>query len=165
MQVGIDTIGPKGRQVQLSPSSPWGDVVASSLDLTVASLDGTLDVKRTARGASVVIRATASGTHLCDRCGQPTPLSVEVDTTLAYRPSAELDDGQEEVELSEGDLDVGFFDGVTLDLTDVVAEGFALAAPDRVTCDRSDCGDTVGDASDGQDGASSSPFAALKDLL
>ena len=74
----------------------------------------------------------------CDRCGEPVEVQLESAETLRYQPDAPGSGGPsdpEEVELSEDELDVGWYTDGTLSLADVVSEAIALALPMRNACE------------------------------
>lgn len=73
----------------------------------------------------------------CDRCLQPVEIPVENELDLFYRPMASIA-REEEVEISPGELEVGFYSGDGIDLADVVTEQVNLSMPMKVVC-RADC--------------------------
>lgn len=103
----------------------------------------------------------------CDRCLNAVSLPVERDFDLTYRPVGTIA-REEEMELPEGELDIGFYHGDGIDLGDVLAEQVILALPMKVVC-REDClGLCPSCGADRNAGACScpapqsvSPFAAL----
>lgn len=104
----------------------------------------------------------------CDRCLKPVLLSIERDFDLTYRPVSTIARA-EELELPEGELDIGFYHGEGIELEDVLAEQVILAVPMKVIC-REDCrGLCPTCRADRNAGACScpapqptSPFAALR---
>jgi len=73
----------------------------------------------------------------CDRCLGPVDIPVEQNFDLFYRPVATIAH-EEEVELPEDELGIGFFSGDGIELADVVTEQVILAVPMKVIC-RADC--------------------------
>ncbi len=73
----------------------------------------------------------------CDRCLEPVELAVEPDFDLTYRPLSGIP-REEEIEVPEGELDVGFYSGEGVGLADLVTEQIILAVPGKVIC-RSEC--------------------------
>ncbi len=69
----------------------------------------------------------------CDRCLVAVTIPVERDFDLSYRPVSTIARA-EEVELPEGELDVGFFSGNGIELADVVTEQVILSVPMKVVC-------------------------------
>jgi uncharacterized protein len=102
---------------------------------------GPLAVKADAElaGKEVHIRGHISGTlkAACARCLEQTEIPVNLDFDLPYRPMEEIAH-EEEVEVGEDELKVGFFSGDGVNLSDVVREQVLLAVPMKVVC-RPDC--------------------------
>ena len=73
----------------------------------------------------------------CDRCLEQVQLPVELDFDLPYRPMEEIA-REEEVEIGENELQVGFFSGEGVNLGDVVKEQVILSLPMKVVC-RPEC--------------------------
>jgi uncharacterized protein len=90
-------------------------------------------------GSEICIRGRL-GTRLeacCDRCLGSVVIPVEQEFNLFYRPVSTIA-REEEVELPEDELGVGFFAGDGIELADVVTEQVILAVPMKVVC-RTDC--------------------------
>lgn len=73
----------------------------------------------------------------CDRCLEQLEIPVELDFDLPYRPMQDIA-REEEVEVGEDELKVGFFSGEGVNLADVVREQVFLSLPMKVVC-RPDC--------------------------
>jgi DUF177 domain-containing protein len=73
----------------------------------------------------------------CDRCAAPFYFPVEGDFDLYYRPLASIA-RDEEIEISGDELEVGFYEGDGVDLTDVIREQVLLALPMKKLC-RPEC--------------------------
>ncbi|MGH9405027.1 MAG: YceD family protein [Terriglobia bacterium] len=69
----------------------------------------------------------------CDRCANPVALPVEQSFDLLYRPLAATA-REEDVEIPADELDVGFYSGEGVNLTEVVKEQIILALPMKVVC-------------------------------
>jgi len=74
---------------------------------------------------------------VCDRCLKRVPLPIEHSFDLIYRPMATIA-RNEELELPEDELDIGFYQGEGIALGDVLTEQVILAVPMKVIC-REDC--------------------------
>ncbi|MGC6492624.1 MAG: YceD family protein [Myxococcota bacterium] len=74
----------------------------------------------------------------CGRCGADVPGASDMTLSLTYLPPEE-EGGEEERELSEADLDVGWHDGQGIDAVTVVAEAVMLTVPEYVLCGRKGC--------------------------
>ena len=73
----------------------------------------------------------------CDRVLEQIKIPVEQDFDLLYRPMEEIA-REEEVEVGEDELTVGFFSGDGVNLADEVEEQVLLSVPMKVVC-RPDC--------------------------
>jgi uncharacterized protein len=76
------------------------------------------------------------GTRLeasCDRCLGPVEIPVDRDFDLFYRPMKAIA-REEEIEVSEAELEIGFYSGDGIQLADVVTEQVILAMPMKVIC-------------------------------
>jgi uncharacterized protein len=70
----------------------------------------------------------------CDRCLEQMNMPVELDFDLPYRPVEEIAQ-EEEIEVPEDELKVGFFSGEGVDLADVVTEQVILSVPMKLVCE------------------------------
>lgn len=73
----------------------------------------------------------------CDRCLEPAAIPFDSDFDLFYRP-AEMLTGGGEVEIDEGEAELGFYEGEGLELADVLREFVLLQLPMQKVC-RKDC--------------------------
>lgn len=73
----------------------------------------------------------------CDRCLAPLEVPIDRDFDVSYRPVASIA-RQEEIEVSEEELGVGFFSGDGIVLAEVVAEQVILSMPMKIVC-RDEC--------------------------
>ena len=69
----------------------------------------------------------------CDRCLEQVKIPVEADFDLPYRPMEEIAK-EEEIEIAEDDLKVGFYAGEGVNLADVVREQVILSVPLKLVC-------------------------------
>lgn len=86
-------------------------------------------------GSEIRIRGhlKTSLTADCDRCLATVDIPIERDFDLFYRP-VETIAREEEVELPEEELDVGFFSAEGISMADVVTEQVILSVPMKVLC-------------------------------
>ena len=75
---------------------------------------------------------------VCSRCLQLFHRPQDLQFDLYYLPFAAISKEIEEIELRDEDLEVGFYDGVQLDLSQVLSEQLVFAVPMKPLC-RSDC--------------------------
>ena len=85
------------------------------------------------------LRGALEGTAVspCDRCLERLEIPLSGPIRVSYEPR-ELESSKEEVELTENDVEVGYYEGNGLELADVVREQVLLALPMQKLC-RPDC--------------------------
>jgi len=93
-------------------------------------------------GNTLHLRGRLSGTIEveCARCLERYPVTLGQELDLFYMPSVagQPEAQEEEVELSDRDVVVGYYDGERLDLGEVLREQVLLALPLKPLC-REDC--------------------------
>ena len=115
----------------------------------------------------VVARGHLSGTatQRCVVTGDPVPATVEEDFALRFLPEPGASD-EEEVELSDEELDTIFFEGGAIDLGEAAAETLALALDPFPRSPRAAAVLREAGVASEEDAAPLSPLAAaLKDKL
>ncbi len=90
-------------------------------------------------GGEIRIQGKFSGTMEtdCDRCLAPVTLPLESSFDLFYRPPLSAGDG-DELKIDEGEAEIGFYEGLGLELADVIKEQILLAVPMKRFC-REEC--------------------------
>jgi uncharacterized protein len=76
-------------------------------------------------------------TAQCDRCLGRARFPLEAQFDLYYRPASGIAD-EGEVEIDEGEAEIGFYDGKGLSLLDILREQVMLALPMQRVCSE-DC--------------------------
>jgi uncharacterized protein len=69
----------------------------------------------------------------CDRCLGPVEIPVSRDFDLFYRPLQSIAK-EEEIEVPEDEMEVGFYSGDGIELADVAIEQVILSMPMKVIC-------------------------------
>ena len=164
-QYRIDTLSAEPREVEIGADAAEREALAKRFALqSIQHLSATAALSR--RDGSVVadglLRATV--TQSCVATGEPVPAELEEAFRTEFRPddAAGRDD---EIELSEGELDVVFYEGGSIDLGEAVAETLSLALDPYPRCPAAE--DALRDAgvkSEEEAREESSPFAVLKAL-
>jgi uncharacterized metal-binding protein YceD (DUF177 family) len=104
---------------------------------------GTLRVMRKGPHLIVTGDLTLSCTVSCDRCTMPIPLNLAPHVACVYSPIAKVPERTEDdgaagpafpPDLPVAVEDAGEYDGVALDLADVVVESFEVERPARWLC-------------------------------
>ena len=70
---------------------------------------------------------------LCDRCLQSARFPLDAKFDLYYKPASQVE-GEEEVEIDEGEAEIGFYEGASLVLEDILREQVMLALPMQRVC-------------------------------
>lgn len=134
MRIKVDEIPEEGLEVHFGQADAWALAAArEALDGEVTDLDAELQLDRIAELVRVHGRARATVARQCDRCGGDIRLALEGPVELIYEPNPHpaLTD---EVIPDESALDIGYFDGESIDLADVLMEQLALWTPPRIRC-------------------------------
>jgi len=169
LRIPVDSIPRAGRTIEVGLDLAWArEAAAEALELDPTSLVGSLELGAPQRGVvTVVVRLRAEAGATCDRCGEGFSLDVDTRADLSYAPAGEARE-DDEVELEDDELELGWYDDGALDLAAVLQEAIALALPSRYTCpDAEGCDDRTRallEASRAQDAAGHPGFSVLKDL-
>jgi uncharacterized protein len=76
----------------------------------------------------------AVGEALCDHCTEPVSVSLADSFHTVLVPPEERPAGNSHVELHEGDLEVVYHDGVSVEPASIMREQVALGLPSKVLC-------------------------------
>lgn len=124
----LDTIGEVARTVTISADSDERAALARRFALlAIDTLAGSFEVRREPGGVRVTGSVTAALVQPCAITGEPIPAKIAEQVDLRFVPSVGVTGGDDELELSEGDLDTVEFDGSAIDLGETAAETMALA--------------------------------------
>jgi uncharacterized protein len=94
-------------------------------------------LKNTGGEVRVQGRYTITLAAPCDRCLTNTQVPLDAGFDLFYRPASELAEN-EEVEIDEGEAEMGFYENGGMELEDILREQVLLALPMHRFC-REDC--------------------------
>ena len=166
VRINVDNIPAKGRHVRFAASDAWArEAAEKAVEGDVSALSGHLHfVRGRRRAVDVSADASVSFVRACDLCGASVELALSASETLHYVPEGATD-AREEQELSEQDLDVGWYADGAVVVADVVSELLALALPSRFACDDASNCTTAPVAETSASPAGHPAFAALKELL
>ena len=99
---------------------------------------GSAEVLRNSDGeVRVQGRFTVKLSANCDRCLASASFPLDAGFDLFYRPVAEIA-RDEEIEIDEGEAEIGFYEGAGLELEDILREQILLALPMQRVCSE-DC--------------------------
>jgi uncharacterized metal-binding protein YceD (DUF177 family) len=168
--VRIDTLSATPRPVSIGANEAERAALAKRFRLeAIHSLSAEAELVRTGEAVRATGRVTAAVVQSCVASGVPVEEQVAEDFTIEFRPHPQVGSPDEEIELSEGELDVVFYDSAAVDLGDAVAETVSLALnPFPRAPDAEDALRAAGVKSEEEARAEASPFAglaALKDKL
>lgn len=77
----------------------------------------------------------AEGEGRCDNCTEPVRITMAERFHTLLVPPDELPAGNSHVELHEGDLELNYHNGVSIDPEDILREQLSLGLPSRLLCD------------------------------
>ncbi len=163
-------IGAVARHERISATADERAALCQRFDLlALDALMADLVVKRTAEGLSVKGRLAASGAQPCVVSGAPVPFALESPVELLY-VAPDSQDGDEEMELDAGDLDIVVLDGDRLDIGEAVAQSLSLilepypraSEADLAAARRRLMSEEEAAARAAEEKATSSPFQALR---
>lgn len=134
MRIKVDDIPEDGLEIELDAQDAWAmDAAREALEGPVTRLHAQLQVTRIAELVRVSGQASAGVDRDCDRCGGPIHLELGGTVELIYEPPPLAALAEEEIKDAEL-MDIGWFDGVHLDLADVLMEQLSLWLPARIRC-------------------------------
>jgi uncharacterized metal-binding protein YceD (DUF177 family) len=126
--VRIDTLGTEPRTLTIAAEAGERKALARRFGLVgIAHLAAEAGLVRKGEEVSAKGRIEARVTQSCVASGEPVEAEVDEPFELLFRPVPAPGRPDEEVELSEGELDVSFYDGAAIDLGEAVAETLALS--------------------------------------
>lgn len=125
--VRIDTLGGQPRAIEIAAGPSERAALASRFGLlAIDRLEAELAISR--NGEEVALHGTlqADVTQACVASGAPVPAALIVPFDILFRPQPAPGQAEEEVELSEGEMDVVFYDRAEVDIGEAVAETLSL---------------------------------------
>ena len=126
--VRVDTLGSEPQTVVIEADETEREALARRFGLVaIDRLAAEAALVRNAEDVVATGRIEAAVTQSCVASGEPVQARVDEPFELLFRPTPAAGRLDEEVELSEGELDVAFYDGAAVDLGEAVAETLALS--------------------------------------
>lgn len=164
--VRVDTLGGAGRPLSIGANEDERAALATRFGLQrIDHLSAEAELTRSGEMVRASGSLSARVTQNCVATGAPVEAEVEEDFRIEFRPNPVGIGAEEEIELSEGELDVAFYDGASIDLGEAVAETLSLALDPYPRCADADTAlAEVGVVKEGEE-APRGPLAGLKDLL
>ena len=138
MKVVLDGLPPEGRTVEAGLEDAWlASAARQAVEAKPHGLFARLHVAREdGERFRVTGRMSVAWKISCDRCVRMLSMELEGPVQLMYQRGAVPTD--QDLDLESGDMDIGWIQGGTMDLADVVSEQIALWAPERVLCENSE---------------------------
>ena len=126
--VRVDILGPEPRSVAIEADEKERRALAKRFALpAIDRLEATAELVRKGEEVEARGRMRAAVTQSCVASGEPVPAELDEPFAVAFRPRPATGRPDEEVELSEAELDVSFYEGAFIDLGEAVAETLSLS--------------------------------------
>lgn len=125
--VRIDTLGEQPRAMAVAAEPDERAKLAARFGLLALDrLEAELSLIRSGDTIDISGTLRAEVVQACVASGAPVPAALIVPFDIAFRPHPEDGRPDEEVELSESEMDVAFYDGAEIDVGEAVAETLSL---------------------------------------
>ncbi len=164
--VRVDTIGASPRELSIGANEAERAALAARFGLIdIERLSADASLRRSGDEVRVEGRLSAAVVQSCVATDVAVPAVVDEEFHILFRPHPEGASEEEEIELSEGELDVIFYDGASVDLGDAIAETLSLSLDPYPRSPEAEAAlKEAGVKSEEEQRAESSPFAALAAL-
>jgi uncharacterized metal-binding protein YceD (DUF177 family) len=126
--VRVDTLGAEPRAIAIEADAAERAALARRFGLiAIARLAAEANLVCTGEDVIAEGRLAAAVTQSCVASGEAVEAELDEPFALVFRPSPSPARPDEEMELSENELDLVFFDGAAVDLGEAVAESLFLS--------------------------------------
>ena len=168
--VRIDTLGSAARALSIETDAGERAALAERFALhAIDSLSADLSLSRSGEAIAATGTLHAEVTQGCVVTGAPVRARIEEPFSLLFRPQLRTA-AEEEIELSEGEMDVVFYDGGSIDVGEAVAETLSLALDpyprspqaDGALCEAGVASEAEAERRQEEEKAARNPFAALR---
>jgi uncharacterized metal-binding protein YceD (DUF177 family) len=128
--VRVDTLGPTARRLSIGANEDERSALARRFGLVAIDRLGA-EAELVLSGETVTATGSLSAavTQSCVASNQPVGSNVDEEFRIVFRPQPHSGRADEEIELSQGELDVVFYSGASIDLGEAVAETLSLSLP------------------------------------
>jgi len=125
--VRIDTLGEQPRTIAVAAGPEERAALVRRFGLRgLDRLEAELAVSRAGDEIAVAGTLQANLSQACVASGAPVPAALIIPFEILFRPQPDADSAEEELELSENELDVVFYERGEIDLGEAVAETLSL---------------------------------------
>lgn len=125
--VRSDTLGPEPRPIEIAATKEERAALARRFGLvSIARLEARAALSRVGDTAVAEGTLEADVAQSCIGTGEPVEERVAEPFRIEFRPHPQVM-GDEEIELSESELDVVFYDGALVDLGEAIAQTLSLS--------------------------------------
>jgi uncharacterized metal-binding protein YceD (DUF177 family) len=164
--VRIDALPATGRELSVEANEEERAALAKRFGLVaIDRLSADVALKHSGDEVRAEGRLVAAVVQSCVATQMPVPAELDEPFSIVFRPHPQGVREEEEIELSEGELDVIFYDGSGVDLGEAVAETLSLSLdPYPRSPEAHEALRKAGVKSEEEERAESSPFAALAAL-
>jgi uncharacterized metal-binding protein YceD (DUF177 family) len=164
--VRIDTLGAGPREVSVEAGEAERSALARRFGLlSIERLSAEAAMTRSGEKVAASGRLRAAVTQSCVATGEPVAAEIEEGFRIEFRPPPEGQSGEDEIELSESELDVTFYEGGSVDLGEAVAETLSLNLDPYPRCPAAERAlREAGVRTEEEARAEANPFAVLKGL-
>ena len=163
--VRVDTLGTTARALSIGANEEERAALARRFGLIgIERLSAEAALTRSGDEVRAVGTLVAAVTQSCVATDLPVPETVEESFEILFRPQPETS-AEEEIELSEGELDVVFYQGSSIDLGEAVAETMSLSLDPYPRSAQAEKALKQAGVKTEEEAAPASPLAGLKDLL
>ena len=161
-RVRVDTLGGEARTLNLKADDAERAALAKRFELpAIERLSADVAITRSGERVTAKGKLRAAVTQSCVATELPIPAQVEEEFTILFRSEPDGEQTEEEIELSEAECDVIFYDGGAVDVGEAVAQTLALSLD---PWPRAPEADEVLKAAGVKSEAEAGPFAALAAL-
>ncbi len=164
--VRIDTLGTAPRSLSIGAKEEERQALAKRFGLaSIEKVEAEAELRRSGEEIRAAGTLRAAVTQNCVATGAPVPETVEESFEILFRPQPVSTGGEEEIELSEGELDVVFYEGASVDLGEAVAETLSLALDPYPRSPEADAALREAGVKSEDEVEPAGPLAGLRDLL
>ncbi len=126
--VRMDTLGSAPREISIGANEEERSALARRFGiLEIERLSAEAALTRSGDHVVAVGTLSAKVSQSCVATNAPVEERVEEEFRIEFRPQPALPSEEDEIELSEGELDVVFYDGSAIDMGEAVAETLSLS--------------------------------------